>query len=176
MYGSRLRTFQAGIRMDCDRAQGNEKDRKRKARVSDLEIRSTCKEYALHYVDFQREQFKRLGVLGEWDHPYLTLRPEFEARQIKAFGEMAKKGYIYKGKKAVYWCPDCVTALAEAEIEYADDPCDSIYVRFSTLQRITESLKKLGCRSTSAVHIGLQPHGRCGANVASALAPTLIMP
>lgn len=99
--------------------------------LTDLEVRATCKEFALHYVDFQREQFKRLGVLGEWDHPYLTLRPEFEAHQIRVFGEMAKKGYIYKGQKAVYWCPDCVTALAEAEIEYADDPCESIYIRFN---------------------------------------------
>ena len=99
---------------------------------SDLEIRAVCRDYALHYVDYQRGQFKRLGVLGEWENPYLTLRPEFEACQIRVFGEMFKKGYIYKGQKAVYWCPDCVTALAEAEIEYADDPCDSIYVRFQT--------------------------------------------
>ena len=78
----------------------------------------------------KREQFKRLGVLGDFEHPYLTLKPEFEAEQVKVFGEMAKKGYIYKGLKPVYWCPDCVTALAEAEIEYANDPCDSVYVKF----------------------------------------------
>ena len=98
--------------------------------VSDLELRKICKDFALHYVDVQRQQFKRLGVLGDWDHPYLTLRPSFEARQIEVFGAMANKGYIYKGLKPVYWCPECETALAEAEIEYAEDPCDSIYVKF----------------------------------------------
>ena len=95
-----------------------------------IELRRHCKEFALSYVDGQREQFKRLGVLGDFEHPYLTLKPEFEAEQVKVFGEMAKKGYIYKGLKPVYWCPDCVTALAEAEIEYANDPCDSVYVKF----------------------------------------------
>ena len=98
--------------------------------ASDLELRQICKDYALHYVDVQREQFKRLGVLGDWDNPYLTLRPHFEAKQIEIFGAMASKGYIYKGLKPVYWCPQCETALAEAEIEYAEDPCDSIYVKF----------------------------------------------
>ena len=72
----------------------------------------------------------RLGVLGDFSDPYLTLKPEFEARQIEVFGEMAKKGFIYKGLKPVYWCPDCQTALAEAEIEYQDDPCYSVYVKF----------------------------------------------
>ena len=98
--------------------------------ASDLELRQICKDYALHYVDVQREQFKRLGVLGDWENPYLTLRPRFEAKQIEIFGAMASKGYIYKGLKPVYWCPQCETALAEAEIEYAEDPCDSIYVKF----------------------------------------------
>ncbi len=98
--------------------------------ASDLELRQICKDYALHYVDVQREQFQRLGVLGDWENPYLTLRPRFEAKQIEIFGAMASKGYIYKGLKPVYWCPQCETALAEAEIEYAEDPCDSIYVKF----------------------------------------------
>ncbi|MEG1874525.1 MAG: isoleucine--tRNA ligase [Angelakisella sp.] len=98
--------------------------------ITPVELRKICKEFALHYVDIQRAQFQRLGVLADWDNPYLTLRPEFEARQIKIFGEMAKKGYIYKGLKPVYWCPECCTALAEAEIEYAEDPCNSIYVKF----------------------------------------------
>ena len=94
------------------------------------EFREKCKEYALDFVDKQREQFKRLGVLGEWDDPYLTLKPHFEAKQVKVFGEMAKKGFIYKGMKPVYWCPHDQTALAEAEIEYADDPCTTIFVKF----------------------------------------------
>ena len=98
--------------------------------IPPLELRKHCKEFALSYVDNQKEQFKRLGVLGDFDNPYLTLKPEFEAKQVQVFGEMAKKGYIYKGLKPVYWCPECMTALAEAEIEYADDPCHSIYVKF----------------------------------------------
>lgn len=98
--------------------------------MSPIELRAICREFALGYVDDQRSQFKRLGILGEWDNPYLTLAPEFEAKQIEIFGEMAMKGYIYKGLKPVYWCPECQTALAEAEIEYAEDPCYSVYVKF----------------------------------------------
>lgn len=99
-----------------------------------LEFRKHCKEYALKYVDIQKEQFKRLGVRGDWDNPYLTLKPEFEAVQIGIFGEMAKKGYIYKGLKPVYWCPHCETALAEAEIEYGEKKSPSIYVKFPIIQ------------------------------------------
>ena len=102
----------------------------KKAGVSKLELRQICKEFATEHIGVMSEQFKRLGVQGDFENPYLTLRPEFEARQVEIFGEMAKKGYIYKGMKAVYWCPEDRTALAEAEIEYAEDECDSIYVRF----------------------------------------------
>ncbi len=98
--------------------------------IDPVELRKHCKEFALYYMENQKNQFKRLGVLGDFDNPYLTLRPEFEAKQIEIFGEMAKKGYIYKGLKPVYWCAECGTALAEAEIEYAEDPCYSIYVKF----------------------------------------------
>ncbi len=94
------------------------------------EFREKCKEYALDFVDKQRSQFKRLGVLGEWEDPYLTLKPGFEAKQVEIFGKMAEKGYIYKGMKPVYWCPHDQTALAEAEIEYADDPCTTLFVKF----------------------------------------------
>jgi len=89
-----------------------------------------CEEFVKGYINDQRTQFKRLGVIGEWDKPYITLNHEFEAEQIRVFAEMATKGYIYKGLKPVYWCPECQTALAEAEIEYSDDPCHSIYVKF----------------------------------------------
>ena len=102
----------------------------KKSGVSKLELRKICKEFATEHIDVMNSQFKRLGVQGDFENPYLTLRPEFEARQVEIFGEMAKKGYIYKGMKAVYWCPEDRTALAEAEIEYAEDECDSIYVRF----------------------------------------------
>ncbi len=99
-------------------------------KTSPVEFRKACREFALSYAANQSTQFQRLGVLGEWDKPYLTLEPEFEAMQIRVFGEMAKKGYIYKGMKAVYWCPHDETALAEAEIEYHDDPCTAVFVRF----------------------------------------------
>lgn len=101
--------------------------------IPPLELRKHCREFALSYVESQKQQFKRLGVLGDFDNPYLTLKPEFEARQIKVFGEMIKRGYIYKGLKPVYWCPECQTALAEAEIEYQDDPCYSVYVKFNVV-------------------------------------------
>ncbi len=107
--------------------------------ISDVELRKICREFALSYLDDQRNQFKRLGCIGEWDNPYITLKPEFEATQIEVFAEMACKGYIYKGLKPVYWCPECRTALAEAEIEYAEDPCHSIYVKFN----VTDDLGKL---------------------------------
>ncbi|MEW5785901.1 MAG: isoleucine--tRNA ligase [Bacillota bacterium] len=99
--------------------------------VSDLEFRRMCREYALQYVNIQREQFKRLGVRGDWENPYLTLVPSFEARQIEVFGKMASRGFIYKGLKPVYWCAGCETALAEAEIEYGNRTSDSIYVKFA---------------------------------------------
>lgn len=102
------------------------------AEISIVELRKMCKEFVTGYIDDQRSQFKRLGIIGEWDNPYITLNPEFEAEQIRVFAEMAEKGYIYKGLKPVYWCPECKTALAEAEIEYAEDPCHSIYVKFKT--------------------------------------------
>ena len=98
--------------------------------VSTLEFREKCKDYAEKYVGIQREQFKRLGVRGDWDHPYLTLHKEYEAAQIGVFGVMADKGYIYKGQKPVFWCPTCETALAEAEIEYMDRRDSTIYVKF----------------------------------------------
>ena len=98
--------------------------------ISPLELRKMCREFAINFAEEQRKQFERLGVLGEWADPYLTLKNEYVAKQVEVFGEMAEKGYIYKGLKPVYWCPECQTALAEAEIEYAEDPCYSIYVKF----------------------------------------------
>ena len=99
--------------------------------MSDLEIRKLCKEFALGYVKKQKEGFKRLGVLGDWNNPYVTLYPEYEAEQVRTFAKMAsKKGTIYRGLRPVYWCPSCETALAEAEIEYHNDKCHSIYVKF----------------------------------------------
>ena len=103
------------------------------------EFRTACHDYAQKYVDIQREGFKRLGVVGDWENPYLTMDPGFEAEEVKVFGEMYKKGYIYKGLKPVYWCPKDETALAEAEIEYQDDPCTTVYVKF----QVRDDLGKL---------------------------------
>ncbi|HNY00854.1 MAG TPA: isoleucine--tRNA ligase [Oscillospiraceae bacterium] len=105
----------------------NKLDRKA---MSVPEFRSACHEFAQHYVGVQMAAFKRMGVIGDWAHPYLTMDPGFEAEEVKVFGEMYKKNYIYKGLKPVYWCPRCETALAEAEIEYHDDPVTTVYVKF----------------------------------------------
>ncbi|WP_071395408.1 isoleucine--tRNA ligase [Bacillus tuaregi] len=98
--------------------------------MSVAEFRKLCEKYAYEQIENQRNQFKRLGVRGDWENPYITLKPAYEAQQIKVFGEMAKKGYIYKGKKPVYWSPSSESALAEAEIEYQDKKSPSIYVGF----------------------------------------------
>ena len=94
------------------------------------EFRSACHDFAQHYIDVQMDGFKRLGVVADWEHPYKTMAPSFEAEEVKVFGAMYKKGYIYKGLKPVYWCYHDETALAEAEIEYQDDPCTTVYVKF----------------------------------------------
>ena len=101
--------------------------------LTEIEIREKCKEFALSCVKSQGDQFKSLGVIGEFDKPYLTLNKEFEAKQIEVFGKMSEKDLIYKGLKPVYWCIDCNTALAEAEIEYDNNNCDSIYVKFELI-------------------------------------------
>ena len=107
------------------------KDKKvKRDEMTTAQFRTKCREYAEGYIAKMTGQFQRLGVLGEWENPYITLLPEFEAKQIEVFGKMAEKGLIYKGMKPVYWCPADQTALAEAEIEYADDPCTTIFVKF----------------------------------------------
>lgn len=98
--------------------------------ITEVELRAKCREFAHKNLKGQESEFKRLGVLGNWENPYLTINPEYEAEQVRVFGEMYKKGYIEKGLKPVYWCASCETALAEAEVEYADHTSTSIYVRF----------------------------------------------
>ena len=98
--------------------------------LTPAELREKCREFAQINLKGQENEFKRLGVWGNWENPYLTIKPEFEAEQVRVFGEMYKKGYIEKGLKPVYWCASCETALAEAEVEYADHTSTSIYVRF----------------------------------------------
>lgn len=111
--------------------------------ISDMELRSLCQEFVMDYINDQRNQFKRLGILADWEHPYITLQKEYEAKQIEVFAKMACDGHIYRGLKPVYWCPDCKTALAEAEIEYSNDVCYSIYVKFR-LKNDNGKLSQLG--------------------------------
>lgn len=108
--------------------------------MTPLQIRQECKKYALKWVEKQKEGFKRLGILGNWDNPYITLRPEYEAEQLKVFKEIYENGYIYKGLKPVYWSPTTETALAEAEIEYKDVTSHSIYVKFEGEKDLTDKL------------------------------------
>ncbi|SFL99636.1 Isoleucyl-tRNA synthetase [Gracilibacillus orientalis] len=114
--------------LPIEQALAKKKVNRKKMTVA--EFRQKCAEYALKQIDNQRNQFKQLGVRGDWDNPYITLNKSYEAAQIKVFGEMAKKGYIYKGLKPVYWSPSSESALAEAEIEYQDKRSASIFVTF----------------------------------------------
>src|SRR3954453_5709503 len=98
-------------------------------------IRRACDEYARKYIDIQREQFKRLGVLGDWDHPYLTLNKEYEADELRLFADIVEQGFVYRGKKPVYWSIPCRTALAEAEVEYKEHVSQSVYVKFPIIDR-----------------------------------------
>lgn len=110
-----------------------------RANMTPLELRQKCLAYAKKWIEIQKADFIRLGVIGDWDKPYVTFDPNVEAHELEVFGKMAAKGYIYKGKKAVYWCPHCETALAEAEIEYKDRKSPSIYVKFPA-----DDIKNLG--------------------------------
>ena len=118
--------------LPIERAIENSKKKLNKD-MSVPEFRKACEEFAQDFINKQREGFKRLGVIGDWDHPYRTMDKHFEAQEVKVFGRMFDKGYIYKGLKPVSWCPFCVTAVAEADIEYKDDPCTTVYVKFPVL-------------------------------------------
>jgi isoleucyl-tRNA synthetase len=96
-------------------------------------IRNACEAYARKYIDLQRQQFRRLGVLGDWENPYLTLNKEYEAEELRMFADIVDKGFVYRGKKPVYWSIPCRTALAEAEVEYKDHVSQSIYVKFPVI-------------------------------------------
>ena len=113
-------------------------------------LRKACTETALHYLDVQREEFKRLGVFGEWDRPYITMDPLFEADELRVFAAMVEKDLVMRGLKPVYWCIDCQTALAAGEIEYADEASSSIYVAYP-MPRVAEAFPQLGGRDTSVV-------------------------
>jgi len=106
--------------------------------ISQPEMRQRCRAFAEKYIEIQRRQFKRLGVFGDWEHPYLTMSPQYEAEIIGALADMVEAGFIYRGKKPVYWCAHCRTALAEAEVEYADHTSPSVYVKFPVKDRPNE--------------------------------------
>lgn len=120
--------------------------------LTPAELREKCREFAHKNLKGQESEFKRLGVWGDWEHPYLTIAPEYEAEQVRVFGEMYKKGYIEKGLKPVYWCASCETALAEAEVEYADHTSTSIYVRFKFDDESTKKIQNLIGTSNSSIY------------------------
>ncbi len=119
--------------------------------LSQAEKRRLCRTYAEKYLDIQRKQFKRLGCFGEWDNPYITMDYSYEAKTVEELGKLLLNGDIYKGKKPVYWCASCKTALAEAEVEYEDHTTPSIYVKFPMISDISSVLPALAGQKVSVV-------------------------
>ncbi|HLB59674.1 MAG TPA: class I tRNA ligase family protein, partial [Bdellovibrionota bacterium] len=117
--------------------------KEKKKGLSVMEIRKLCHDYAMKYVGIQRTQFKRLGIFGKWMEPYLTLDPGYEATVLRKLGDFAGKGLVYKGRKPVHWCITCVTALAEAEVEYEDESSPSIYVKFPLPKDVESRIPEL---------------------------------
>ncbi|RJQ31149.1 MAG: isoleucine--tRNA ligase [Actinobacteria bacterium] len=110
----------------------------KRAEINQADLRKLCRDYALEFVDRQRNQFKRLGVIGDWENPYLTLDHSYEATNIEVFGKLYEKGMVYKGRKPIHWCIRCKTALAEAEIEYEEETSPSIYMKFPVISGSSE--------------------------------------
>jgi len=104
--------------------------RAKKEAMPKSEVRARCRAYAERFVAVQRAEFRRLGVLGDWEHPYLTMDPSYAAEEVRALGRSIAEGLVYRGKKPVLWCPSCATALAEAEVEYRDDESPSVHVAY----------------------------------------------
>ncbi len=123
----------------------------RKRDMSKAEVRRECRGYAKKWVEIQAEEFQRLGVLGEWDQPYLTMNPGYEAATARELARFAERGGLYKGKKPVHWCSSCVTALAEAEVEYADHTSPSIFVKFPYADELPAELSSLAGKKLSFV-------------------------
>ncbi|MBN1662934.1 MAG: isoleucine--tRNA ligase [Deltaproteobacteria bacterium] len=123
----------------------------KKAAMSQADVRRFCRTYAERYVDIQRSQFKRLGVFGEWEKPYLTMAYDYEGQTVEEFGKLLLNGSVYKGKKPVYWCASCKTALAEAEVEYADHHTPSIYVKMNVVSDLSAIRPKLAGQKASIV-------------------------
>jgi isoleucyl-tRNA synthetase len=125
------------IELEVDKKLG-----KKKLEIGIPKKRQLCREYAEKFVDIQREEFKRLGVLGDWDSPYLTMTHGYQGRIAGELITFVRKGYVYKGRKPVHWCPSCVTALAEAEVEHADKMSPSIFVKFKLDEK--DAINRLG--------------------------------
>jgi isoleucyl-tRNA synthetase len=136
------------------------------------EIIRRCREHALRFVEVQREEFKRLGVFGDWERPYLTLDPQYEAAEVRELGRFMARGLLYRRKKPVYWCPSCATALAEAEVEYADHQSPSIHVAFEVCEPLPDALAPLRGRD-AAVVIWTTTPWTLPANLAIAFHPEL---
>ncbi|MEI6125644.1 MAG: isoleucine--tRNA ligase [Pseudomonadota bacterium] len=124
---------------------------KKKETFSRVEIRKNCREYAANFINIQREEFKRLGVLADWDKPYLTMENGYTATIVREFGKFADSGDLYKRKKPIQWCTSCRTALAEAEVEYEEHTSPSIYVKFPLISDLSDKLKGLAGRSVSVL-------------------------
>lgn len=122
-----------------------------KGRLTKTEIRRLCRDYASRFVQIQREEFKRLGVLGTWNSPYLTMDPKYQATIVREFGRFVDGGYLYRGKKPVYWCPTCRTALAEAEVEYGPHRTPSIYVKFPMVSDLSTRFPPLKGKEVSVL-------------------------
>jgi len=136
-----------------------------------LEKRKLCREYAEKFVNIQREEFKRLGVLGDWENPYLTMSYEYEAVIARELGKFFEKGAVYKSKKPVYWCASCITALAEAEVEYEEDPSPSIYVKFKVKDNLENKFPQLKGKENIYIIIWTTTPWTLPANVAIAVHP-----
>ena len=135
-----------------------------------LEKRRLCRDYAMKFVHIQKEEFKRLGVFGDWENPYLTMSPDYQATIVREFGKFVGRGIVYKGLKPVHWCISCQTALAEAEVEYADHESPSVYVKFP-LKTYPERLKGILMGKRPSVVIWTTTPWTLPANMAIALHP-----
>ncbi len=144
----------------------------RKKDMSKLEMRKQCREYAAKFVQIQKEEFQRLGVLGDWEDPYLTMNYEYEGITARELAKFAENGGLYKGKKPVHWCSSCGTALAEAEVEYADHKSPSIYVKFPLKDDLNADLPQLKGKKVSVVIWTTTPW-TLPANLAISLHPEL---
>ncbi len=131
----------------------------KKREMSKAEIRKECRAYAGKWVEIQSAEFQRLGVFGDWEHPYLTMTTDYEAATARELARFAERGGLYKGKKPVHWCSSCVTALAEAEVEYADHTSPSIYVKFPFADELPAELARPGRASGSSSSSGPPPPG-----------------